>query len=143
MTLPALLLMAKQHLALGLGGLLTLVAFPFVLRFIKGWIIKEMGLLVVALLEIGDENVDRLIAHGLAVLAEEIPDNLTGNERVQHVTDLLILRFPNLESQKARLERLVDTILIALDEKAKSGVYGFKVTLSDKDGKTIIEPTPK
>lgn len=140
MTLPALLLMAKQHIALGLGGLLTVIAFPFVLRFIKNWVMKEFGMLISVLLLAGDDSVDRLTAHALAVLAAEIPDNLTGDEKVQHLVDVLIVRFPHLEPQKARLEKLVNAILEAIDERAKVGAGNLKVTLLTEDKKTIIEP---
>ena len=134
------LVVIQQHLAVIVGGFVALIAFPFVLRWIKGWIIKEVGQLVASLLDAGDEHVDRLVVHALAVVAQEIPDNLAGNARVKHIVELLLVRFPHLRRQQARIEALVDTVLAALDERARLGVQGFQVVLLDEQGRTVIAP---
>lgn len=134
-----LLAVIKQHLALGIGGILAIAAFPLIIRLLHGFVFKYVGELIVAILEAGDDHVDRLLAHALAVLDVEIPDHLEGNTRVGHVVDLLLGRFPNLVKHRARVEKLADSVLAALDERAKAGADNFKVVLMDPDGRTTIE----
>lgn len=129
----------QQHLAVVVGGFVALVAFPFVLRWLKGWIMGQVGHVIVSLLEAGDDHVDRLIAHAVAVLSEEIPDNLSDNKRAEQMVIKFLAKFPALKRHELRLVEVFKVALAAIDERAKAGVQGFSVVLLDADGRTIIE----